>query len=166
MWEYIRTIIISIISALVAYLDPVAGNLQSLMGLFFLNFIVGYTTGMLKNGESFQMRKFMMCFVWAGCILSLICFFYFIGERNGNKDETLEFVRWVSIIAIWAFGCNILKNLRHLSYGYGVYYIFFDTLYTGVSLEFIKRIPFLTKKAKQYYDYEDDNKPIDDSADC
>ena len=114
------------------------------MMLFFLNFIVGYATGILKNGESFQMRKFLMCFVWAAVILALICFFYFIGERNGNKEETLMFVRCVSLIAIWAFGTNILKNLRHLSYGCGVYYDFFNAIYTWFSLEIIKKMPFLS----------------------
>lgn len=143
MWEYIKSAIISIISALAVYLDPVVGNIQSLLVLFFVNFIVGYLTGMIKNGESFEMKKFLMCFVWAAVILALICFFYILGERNGNKEQTVEFVRWVSLIAIWAFGCNILRNLRHLSYGMGAYYTFFDALYTGVSLEFIKKIPFL-----------------------
>lgn len=151
MWEYIKSIVISISSALIAYLYPVAGNLQSLLGLFFINFIVGYLTGMIKNNEHFQMKKCMMCFVWAAVILSLICFFYFLGERNGNKEQTLEFVRWVSLIAIWAFGCNILRNLRHLSYGMGAYYTFFDALYSGVSLEFLKKLPFLKQLTNNPY---------------
>lgn len=146
MWEYIKSAIVSLGTALVAYLDPVAGNIESLLGLFFLNFVVGYFTGMIKNNETFSMRKCLSCFAWAAVIISLICSFYFIGERNGNDEETREFVRWVSLIAIWAFGCNILRNLRHLSYGYGVYYTFFDALYTGISLEFIKRLPFLKNK--------------------
>ena len=143
MWEFVKSVIISVGTALVAYLDPVAGSLESLMMLFFLNFLVGYATGIIKNNESFEMKKFLMCFVWAAVILGLICFFYFIGERNGNKEETLLFVRCVSLIAIWAFGTNILKNLRHLAYGNGVYYQFFDAIYTWFSLEIIKRLPFL-----------------------
>lgn len=144
MLEFLKSIIISVLTSLVAYLDPVSGNLESLMALFFLNFVVGYATGILKNNESFYMKKFLMCFVWAAVILSLICFFYFIGERNGNQQETLFFVRCVSLIAIWAFGTNILKNLRRLSQGYGVYYNFFNAIYTWFSLEIIKKLPFLS----------------------
>lgn len=158
MWDSIKAAIISIFTAMVAYFDPVAGNLQSLMMLFFINFLVGYATGMIKNNESFQMKKFLMCFVWAAVILMLVCSFYFLGERNGNKEETIEFVRWVSLIAIWAFGTNILKNLRHLAYGYGVYYIFFDALYTGVSLEFIKKIPFLKNVKSNQSEFDNENK--------
>lgn len=143
MYDFLKSIIISIFSALVAYLDPVAGSLESLMVLFALNFIVGYATGIIKNNESFQLKKCLMCFVWAGVILGLICIFYVLGERNGNKAETVQFVQWVSLIAMWAFGTNILRNFRHLSYGYGVYYTFFDALYTGISLEFVKKIPFV-----------------------
>lgn len=146
MFDFIKSCVISVFTALVAYLDPVAGNIESLLGLFFANFVVGYFTGIIKNNESFNLKKCLMCFVWAAVILLLICLFYFLGERNGNKEETLEFVRWVSLIAIWAFVSNILKNLRHLSYGYGAYYQFFDALYSGVSLEFVKRLPFLKHK--------------------
>lgn len=156
MWDVIKATIISIGTALIAYLDPVAGNLESLLMLFAINCIVGYVTGMIRKNESFQMKKFLMAFVWATVILALICFFYFLGERNGNKEESLEFVRWVSLIAIWAFGTNILKNLRHLAYGYGVYYTFFDALYTGVSLEFIKKLPFI-KQVKSNNPIEDEN---------
>lgn len=143
MWEFAKSIIITFTTALVAYLDPVAGNLESLLMLFFLNFVVGYATGILRNNETFQLKKFLMCFVWAFIILALICFFYFIGERNGNKEETLLFIRYLSLIAIWAFGTNVLRNLRHLSYGTGVYYKFFDAVYTWFSLEIIKKLPFL-----------------------
>lgn len=163
MIDYIKSAFISIGTAIIAYLNPVAGNLESLLCLFFVNFLVGYFTGMIKNDERFQMRKFLTCFVWAAVILSLICFFYFIGERNGNKEETLDFVRWVSLIAIWAFGTNILKNLRHLAYGSGVYYVFFDALYTGISLEFIKRLPFL--KTKKHFYNENENQQRNDFAD-
>lgn len=143
MYDFIKSVIISIFSALVAYLDPVAGSLESLMWLFAINFIVGYATGIIKNNEGFQLKKCLMCFVWAGVILGLICIFYVLGERNGNKEETVQFVQWVSLIAMWAFGTNILRNFRHLSYGYGAYYIFFDALYTGISLEFVKKLPFI-----------------------
>lgn len=145
MIDVIKTTVISFLSILFTYLDPVAGNLESLLCLFVLNFFVGYVTGMIKNNESFQMKKFLMALIWAMVILILICCFYFIGERNGNKAETLDFVRWVSLIAIWAFGCNILRNFRILSRGTGVYFDFFDALYTGISLEFIKKLPFLAK---------------------
>lgn len=159
MWEYVKSAIISIVSALLVYLDPVIGNIQSLLVLFFVNFLVGYMTGMIKNGESFEMKKFLMCFVWAAVILALICFFYILGERNGNKEQTVEFVRWVSLIAIWAFGCNILRNLRLLSRGMGAYFTFFDALYTGVSLEFIKKLPFLQhlKNNPNKPDIDDEN---------
>lgn len=143
MLDFLKSIIISVFSALVAYLDPVSGSLQSLLGLFFLNFVLGYADDIIMNNKSFQMKKFLTCFVWAAVILALICFFYFIGERNGNREETLYFVRIVSLIAIWAFGTNILKNLCHLSSGKGVYNDFFNALYTWFSLEIIKKLPFI-----------------------
>lgn len=152
MFDFIKSCIVTIASALIVYLDPVSGSIESLAMLFLLNFAVGYITDIVKFNNNFSMSKFLMCFVWAAVIMVLICSMYFIGERNGNKEETLVVVRYISLIAIWAFGTNILRNLRLLSYGTGVYYDFFNAVYTWFSLEIIKRIPFLTNLNKQDYE--------------
>ena len=145
MWEFVKSAFISISTAIIAYLDPVAGNIKSLMMLFLLNFLVGFVTGYIKNNESFNIHKFMVCFIWGTAILATICCIYYIGENLGSRNETLEILRWISLTACWAFFTNILRNFKILSKGAEPYYKFFDALYYFVSIEFIKKVPFLTK---------------------
>lgn len=145
----IKTLIAGIISGMIAYFDPVVGKIESLLALFALNFAVGYLTGKIKNGEDFQMKKCLMCFMWGAVILVIICAFYFIGEHNGDKDGTLECLRNTILVAIWAFGTNILRNLCQLSKGNDPVYNFFWSLYYWLSFDFIRNIPWLASIAKE-----------------
>ena len=139
--DTIKTFFVTVLSAVWAYLDPIAGNIESLTGLFVLNFFVGFLTGMITNDEKFQLKKVRECFVWAASILVIVCAFYFIGERNGNDIETIFCIKTISVVAMWAFGTNILRNLCMLSKGYKPAYTMFYLLYIVLSAEFIKRIP-------------------------
>lgn len=141
--DYIKTILITIGSTILAYLDPIAGNIESLMALFFLNFIVGLASGIVVENERFNMHKVLTAFIWAAVICVLICAIYFIGEHNGSKDESLQCVRIVALVAIWAFGTNTFRNLAILSKGYEPAYKFFYILYECLSLELMKRLPFV-----------------------
>lgn len=159
--EYIytttKTFIASVLSSIIVYFDPVVGKLESLFALFTLNFIVGYLAGKIINGEQFDLRKFRECFVWAAVILVIICALYFIGERNGDPEGTIQVLHIAILVAIWAFGTNILRNLCILSRGNDPVYKFFFACYYWLSFDFIKRIPFISGVA-----YKDAQKVIED----
>lgn len=150
-----KAFIASVLSSIIVYFDPVVGKLESLFALFTFNFIVGYLTGKIINGEQFDLKKFRECFVWAAAILVIICALYFIGERNGDPDGTIQVLHIAILVAIWAFGTNILKNLCILSRGNEPVYKFFFACYYWLSFDFIKRIPFVSGLA-----YKDAHKVI------
>lgn len=141
----VKATIAGFISSIIVYFDPVAGKLESLLALFALNFFIGFITGKVKNGEAFNLKKFKECFSWAALILVIICAFYFIGERNGNQSETIECLRIAILVAIWAFGTNIFRNLCDLSEQNQPVHSFFYACYYWLSFDFVKRIPFLEK---------------------
>lgn len=109
----------------------------------------------------------MDCFKWAAVILVIVCAFYFIGEHNGDKDGTIECMHVVSLVAIWAFGTNILKNLCKLSKGNDPVYNFFFALYYWLSFDFVKQIPILSnlaaKKGKTVIEEELDDEFVEPS---
>lgn len=146
--SYVKTLIAGLLSCMIAYFDPVAGKIESLLALFALNFAVGYLTGKIKNGEDFQMKKCLNCFTWGAVILVIICAFYFIGEHNGDKEGTIECLRITILVAIWAFGTNILRNLCILSKGNQPVYDFFWACYYWLSFEFVRNIPWLSNISK------------------
>lgn len=155
MWEYTKSIVISIFSAIFAYLQPVSGNIESLLVLLLLNFFVGLATGYIRQNESFELKKAFWAFFWAAIICVIVCCSYVIGERNGQRDETLLVIQWVCVIAIWAFGTNVLRNLKRLSKGFEPYHHFFCVIYDIASIEFIKRIPILKQINDKNYEHED-----------
>lgn len=147
--DLLKTTIAGFISSIIVYFDPVAGKLESLMALFALNFMVGFIAGKIKHGENFSLKKFRECFSWAAIILVIICAFYFIGEHNGDQKGTIECLHIAILVAIWAFGTNIFRNLCEMSEGNDPVYRFFFACYYWLSFDFIKRIPFLAELTGQ-----------------
>lgn len=160
LYATIKTLIASIISSIIVYFDPVVGQIESLFGLFTLNFLVGYMTGKIINGEQFDLKKFRECYKWAAIILVIICTLYFIGERNGDREGTIQVLHIATLVAIWAFGTNILKNLCILSKGNEPAHKFFFACYYWISFDFVKRIPFVSGIA-----YQDCKKVIEEDLD-
>lgn len=160
--DFIRYTIVGFFSALIAYFDPVAGNIEAFTALLVLNFFVGLITGIRCNGENFSLRKVKECFVWFALILTVICACYLIGERNGNQEAAVTCVRTIIIVAIWAFGTNIFRNLCALSKGYDPAHKFFFACYVLLSLEIVKKIPLLgdiiNKDVEQHQKEENDGK--------
>lgn len=72
MWEYTKSIVISIFSAIFAYLQPVSGNIESLLVLLLLNFFVGLATGYIRQNESFELKKAFWAFFWAAIICVIV----------------------------------------------------------------------------------------------
>ena len=54
MIEQVKNIIVGIILSVLAYLKPIEGELWSLFLIFFVNFIFGYLSGMIANGEDWN----------------------------------------------------------------------------------------------------------------
>lgn len=162
--DLVKTTIAGFVSAVIVYFDPVAGKLESLMALFALNFLVGFIAGKLKNGEKFDLHKFKECFSWAAVILVIICAFYFIGEHNGDQAGTIECLHIAILVAIWAFGTNIFRNLCEVSEGNQPVYAFFYACYYWLSFDFIKRIPFIAEMTGQKYNHKHHNNHAAESA--
>lgn len=160
-----RTLIAGIISGVIVYFDPVAGKIESLLALFLVNFIVGYLTGKIMNKESFDMHKFKDCFFWGAVILVIICAFYFIGEHNGDKEGTIECLHVTILVAIWAFGTNILRNLCMLSRDNEPVHRFFYACFYWLSFEFVTQIPWLAGLVKGRDQAEEETPEDNDSTD-
>lgn len=127
-----------------AYLNPLNGELQSLVALFAVNFFVGLLTGVIVNGESFSFKKAWKCIVECLTFLLLVCCIYFIGERKGDTAGALWCVSAVSYGVIYFYACNILRNLQQLFKEGTVPYKVVSFLYYIVSVEFVKKIPYLS----------------------
>ncbi len=139
----IKTVSGAIAVAIVSYLTPIGGFLESLAVIFTLNFLFGYLSDRL-HGKDFSFKKAFRCIVEGAIFCLLVCAVYFIGERSHSEEGGRWFVSYVTYALFYFYGCNILRNLklifRHGSTPYSVV----SFLYWFISIEFIKTMPYLS----------------------
>lgn len=143
MTDYIKNLIVSVLAGLAAYLNPISGDLKSLVALFFFNFLFGLAAGLLANNESFNLKKAFRCIIEATIFFVLVATIYFIGEHKGNPSGALQCVSFMTYIIIYFYGTNILRNLKSMAKHNSSFYKVVNFLYYVLSVEFIKRIPLL-----------------------
>jgi len=157
----VKTVIVSLLTGLAAYLHPLTGDLYSLMSVFALNFLFGLLAGLLANGESFLFRKAWKCVSEAALFFVMVCAIYFIGEHKGNPDGALQCVSFVTYSVLYFYTVNILRNLKLLLNEDGVGYKVVAWLHWVVSVEFVKKIPRLS----EYLNVREDGKEKKDRQD-
>ena len=77
--DQIRNLLVGLITGLAAYLNPISGEMYSLFGVFFLNFMFGLLAALISNGESFDFKKAFRCIGEASIFFLLVCSVYVIG---------------------------------------------------------------------------------------
>jgi len=142
--DYLKNLFAGLFTGLAAYLHPLSGELTSLLAVFSLNFFIGLLAGLIIERESWKWSKAFKCVVEATVFLLLISAIYYIGEQKGNPSGALQCVSFVTYSIFYFYGINVLRNLRNLlpegSLGYKV----ISFLYYVASVEFVKKIPYLT----------------------
>jgi len=142
--DSIKSLLAGLFTGLAAYLRPLSGDLHSLLAVFALNFLIGLLAGILINKEKWDFRKARWCFIEACVFLVLISSIFVIGKMKGNISGSLQCVSFVTYAVFYYYGVNILKNLKRIlpegSLGYRVV----SFLYYLLSVEFVKKVPYLT----------------------
>lgn len=55
--DYFKNLLIGLVTGIAAYLNPISGEIKSLIAVFALNFICGLLTALLINHESFSFKN-------------------------------------------------------------------------------------------------------------
>lgn len=142
--ETIKAAIVGAFSALAAYLSPISSVLFSILYVFLLNFAFGYLSGLAK-GESFSLRKAFTAVKEASIFFLVVASVYIIGEKMGDNKGALQCITAVTYAITYFYAVNIFKNLSKLfPSSRGISF-----LYYVLSMEFIKKIPFMENFVKQ-----------------
>lgn len=140
----IKTLLISILISITAYLQPIAGEMQSLLYVFGINFIFGLLAAIISNKEGFSFKKAWRCIWEATVLFILICSLYYIGERKGDEMAALQCVSFVSYAVIYFYIVNILRNAKFMLKEDTIAYKVIHFLHFVISVEFVKKIPYLS----------------------
>ena len=102
--HYLKNLLVGLITGIAAYLNPVSGDIKSLLALFAINFLFGLLAGLLTNGEIFNFKKAFRCILEAMAFFVLISAIYFIGEQKGNSEGALQCVSFVTYSVFYFYG--------------------------------------------------------------
>ncbi len=152
--DSIKLIIAGIISSIIAYLQPVHNAIFVLAGLVVIDLILGIYTDININKTRFNFKKAMFACFYAAIYASIIASTFVIGERMGDKDESLLVVKTLTYVFIFFYISNINKNLKRIL-PHSRIIAFLDFF---VGLKFMERIPELGKFLE--YEKKTKNKKI------
>ena len=144
MIEQVKNVIVGIVVAVLAYLQPIEGELRSLFLIFFLNFAFGYLSGMVANGEDFSIKKAFRCIGEAAVFFVLCASIYMVGEFKNNEAGALQCVSFITYVIIYFYATNVLKNLKKTFKKGTTPWMIVAFLYYVLRFKFIERIPFLS----------------------
>lgn len=147
MIEQIKNMAVGIVLAILAYLEPIESELQSLFLVFFLNFLFGYLSDMVK-GEDFSLKKALVCIGHAAIFFVLCAAVYVIGRLKGQMEGAVQCVSFITYLVIYFYALNILRNCKMIfKEGTAPWHVV-NTLYFILRFKFIEKIPYL----KEYLD--------------
>lgn len=156
--DQIRNLLVGLITGLAAYLNPISGEMCSLFGVFFLNFMFGLLAALIANGESFDFKKAFRCIGEASIFFLLVCSVYVIGEKHGDSSGALQCVSFITYSVMYFYAVNIIRNVKNLLRKDSTAYKVALFLYWLLSVEFVKQIPHLQEYLAVYRKEECDGR--------
>ena len=147
--------IAGIVLSILAYLEPIDGELKSLFLVFFLNFVFGYLSGMVK-GEDFSLKKALVCIGHAAIFFVLCASVYVIGKAKGQMAGAVQCVSFITYLVLYFYSLNILKNCKKIFKEDTAPWHVVNTLYFILRFKFIEQIPYL----KDYLDTQKNDPSI------
>lgn len=140
--EGIKYGFIAIVTSIFAFLDPIAGDLYSMLLLFCANALFGIIADIVV-GKSWNKKKFQQAFVEALLFFIFVCMIYSIGFLKKNMDGALQCVSFVSYSLVYYYGTNTCRNMMNILPAESLGHKVFCFIYSVLSVEFVKHIPYL-----------------------
>lgn len=132
-------ILTALISSIFAYFAPIHDIFCAIGVILLLNFVSGLVTGILRNNEAFDLKKAFVCMIQGAILFTLIGAIFFVGDKIDNPDGATYAISAIIYASIWFYSVNILRNMKTLFPNWKL----IAFLYFVISVEFIKKIPYL-----------------------
>lgn len=143
MVGHIKDVLIGVILAIVAFLEPIEGELGTLFLIFFCNFLFGYLSGMIANNEEWDNKKALRCVGEATVFFVLCMAVYAVGRFKGQPEGAIQCVSFITYVIIYFYSLNILRNCKKIfREGTAPWYVV-SFLYHVLRFKFIEKIPYL-----------------------
>ena len=140
--DQFRVVVVGFASAIAAFLAPISFSIFTLITLFGVNTLIGYFAD-LATGGKWNKSKMWRAVIDILILYGAIFFIYGLGVLMKNQEGALQCVSWLSYAVIWFFSVNINRNAITIAPEGGQAQGVLKLTYWVISVEFIKRIPFL-----------------------
>lgn len=155
MVGHLKDLLIGVILAIVAFLEPIQGELETLFLIFFCNFLFGYLSGMIANNEEFDFKKALRCIGEAAVFFVLCMAVYAMGRFKGQPQGAIQCVSFITYVVMYFYGLNILKNCKKIFREGTTPWHVVAFLYYVLRFKFIEKIPYL----ENYLNVGNEKKP-------
>lgn len=137
----LKIFIVTLLSGFASFIHPITNNMQVIMVLLGVNFLVGLMASIIVHHESFSWKKAGWCAIELIIMLFIVMLIYLIGKLQGNEPQAKWCVTMSVYAMIYFYSVRILRNLRSILLKGSVSYYVVDFLYSALSLELAKKIP-------------------------
>ena len=155
----IKTVVVYAVGAIMTLLAPIQNFMYAMLILFGVNFFFGLLAARIKD-EKWSTKKALMFFVYVLVFLVIACMAFIIGHLMGEREQAIAVVKILCYIAVYIFGTNIFRNLRHIVPKGTAWYRLFDLCYYTLSVKFIEKFDFV-KKWQEEKEQENHNTILD-----
>ena len=157
MWDSIKILFTTAFGALMTYLEPIYNPIQVLAYVFFADIIAGILVDIIRNDDRIRIKKVLVSLAFLALYFFVIASTFFIGERMGDKDESIFIVKTLTYTFTYFYASNFFRNLKLLAPDNKP--IAFMDYWLG--LQVIKRLPELAKYLGITKEKEDGNEKTD-----
>lgn len=144
MEDNYRTLIAGLIAGVLGWLEPIAGDVFTLIYIFVFNFVFGYLADRIACGNDFNLKKAWRCLTEAALFFLLVLSIYGVGRLKHQPEAAIQCVSTVAYIVMYFYSTNILRNILKVLKPNTPAYRVIDFLYFILSFEIIHKIPFLS----------------------
>jgi hypothetical protein len=155
----VKTIIVYSVGAIMTLLSPIQNFMYAMLILFGINFVFGLVAARVSD-EKWSTKKALFFFVYVAVFLVISVSAFVIGHLMGEHEQAIAVVKILCYIAVYIFGTNIFRNLRHIAPKGTAWYRLFDLCYYTLSVKFIEKFDFV-KKWREESDVEKKNTVLD-----
>ena len=155
----IKTVIVYAVGAIMTLLAPIQNFMYAMLILFGINFFFGLVAARIKE-EKWSTKKALWFFVYVAVFLVIAVSAFIIGHLMGEHEQAIAVVKILCYIAVYIFGTNIFRNLRHIAPKGTAWHKLFDLCYYTLSVKFIEKFDFV-KKWKEESEEESKNTVLD-----
>lgn len=139
MIDSVKIFIITVISAIIAFFEPIRNPIIVLFIVFLGDFFWGVMTDLIHNDDRIRIKKALFALLFLFLYMSIIVLAFVIGFLMGDMEESMFIVKTLTYVFTAFYIANTLRNLQELFSGNRV----IAFLYFIFGLQVLKKMPDL-----------------------